>query len=118
MPLQHQLPHHHSNDHPPSPKQHQRQPLPSAGRKPAAMRREKTAGQATSGRGSGGLIRLEIYVDLLCPWCFIEKHSLESLMQRYTEEHPEVRFEVTWKPYYIAPTMANRECFLALLPLS
>ncbi|KAM0252866.1 hypothetical protein ACHAQJ_007496 [Trichoderma viride] len=73
------------------------------------MRREKmAAGLATAeSRGAGGLIRLEIYVDLLCPWCFIEKHSLESLMKRYAEEHPDVRFEATWKPYYIAPTMAK-----------
>lgn len=48
-------------------------------------------------------------MDLLCPWCFIEKHSLDALMQRYTEEHPEVRFEVAYKPYYIAQTMAKRE---------
>ncbi|KAL7938491.1 thioredoxin-like protein [Trichoderma chlorosporum] len=111
---QHQPGHHfHSDQHrgmaSPQPA---RQPLPSSGRKPttmtstatAAMRRDRAA---TGGRGAGGLIRLEIYVDLLCPWCFIEKHSLEALMQRYTEEHPEVRFEVTWKPYYIAPTMGK-----------
>ncbi|PTB68935.1 thioredoxin-like protein [Trichoderma citrinoviride] len=70
------------------------------------MRRDKPAGGAlaTSGRG---VIRLEIYVDLLCPWCFIEKHSLDALTQRYAESHPDVRFEVTWKPYYIAPTMGK-----------
>ncbi|KAL7792006.1 thioredoxin-like protein [Trichoderma ceciliae] len=98
--------HHHNHNHNHN---HQRQPLPSASRRPtaAAMRREKMAGLATGSRGAGGLIRLEIYMDLLCPWCFIEKHSLESLMQRYSEEHPEVRFEVTWKPYYIAPTMGK-----------
>jgi hypothetical protein len=102
-------PHHHHHHH-------QRQPLPSASRRPtaAAMRREKMAAGLATGnnRGAGGLIRLEIYMDLLCPWCFIEKHSLESLMQRYTEEHPDVRFEATWKPYYIAPTMAKRMSLL------
>lgn len=78
----------------------------------AAMRQDKAA---TAGRGAGGLIRLEIYMDLLCPWCFIEKHSLDVLMQRYTEEHPEVRFEVAYKPYYIAQTMAKRELSSFLL---
>ncbi|UKZ50180.1 hypothetical protein TrVGV298_004436 [Trichoderma virens] len=108
---QHQPNHHFHSDTIASP-QPARQPLPSSARKPttatatatAAMRRDKAA---TGSRGAGGLIRLEIYVDLLCPWCFIEKHSLEALMQRYTEEHPEVRFEVTYKPYYIAQTMAK-----------
>lgn len=56
-----------------------------------------------------GVIRLEIYADLLCPWCFIEKRSLDALTRRYAEEHPDVRFEVVWKPYYIAPAMAKRE---------
>ncbi|KAL7951840.1 thioredoxin-like protein [Trichoderma barbatum] len=108
---QHQPNHRLNNDHLTSP-QPARQPLPSAGRRPAttttstaAMRRERAA---TGSRGAGGLIRLEIYMDPLCPWCFIEKHSLESLMQRYMEEHPEIRFEATWKPYYIAPTMGKR----------
>ncbi|KAL7817629.1 thioredoxin-like protein [Trichoderma aethiopicum] len=54
-----------------------------------------------------GVIRLEIYADLLCPWCFIEKRSLDALTRRYAEEHPDVRFEVVWKPYYIAPAMAK-----------
>lgn len=80
------------------------------------MRQDKAA-NATAGRGAGGLIRLEIYMDLLCPWCFIEKHSLDALMQRYTEEHPEVRFEVAYKPYYIAQTMAKRELFSFSLSL-
>ncbi|KAL7907139.1 thioredoxin-like protein [Trichoderma velutinum] len=107
---QHQPSHHFHSDqhHSLTSPQPARQPLPSSGRRPtatAAMRQDKTA---TVGRGAGGLIRLEIYMDLLCPWCFIEKHSLDALMQRYTEEHPEVRFEVVYKPYYIAPTMAKR----------
>ncbi|KAH6605682.1 hypothetical protein Trco_004835 [Trichoderma cornu-damae] len=92
--------HHHDDDDKHRP---HKQPLPRAGKTPtvAATRRERVA-------GAGGLIRLEIYMDLLCPWCFIEKHSLESLMRRYAEERPEMRFEVAWKPYYIAPAMAKR----------
>jgi predicted DsbA family dithiol-disulfide isomerase len=74
------------------------------------------AGLATS-RGAGGLIRLEIYMDLLCPWCFVEKHSLEALMQRYRDEHPEVRFEAVFRPYYIAPTMAKRMYIFSFLSL-
>lgn len=101
--------HHHHHHHT---SQQQRQPLPSASRRPtaAALRRDKIA----SGRGAGGLMRLEIYMDLLCPWCFIEKHSLEALMARYAQEHPDVRFEVTWKPYYIAPTMGKSTFFILL----
>ncbi|KAK1248745.1 hypothetical protein MKX08_006965 [Trichoderma sp. CBMAI-0020] len=87
---------------------HERQPLPPS-RKPtaAALRRDKMAAGLATSRGARGLIRLEIYMDLLCPWCFVEKHSLEALMQRYGDEHPAVRFEAVFRPYYIAPTMAK-----------
>ncbi|EGR47233.1 uncharacterized protein TRIREDRAFT_64866 [Trichoderma reesei QM6a] len=66
--------------------------------------KQTTIQTALPGRG---VIRLEIYVDLLCPWCFVEKHSLDALTSTYAEEHPDVRFEVTWKPYYIAPAMGK-----------
>lgn len=117
---QHQPNHHFHNDNLTASPQPARQPLPSSGRRPtatAAMRQQDKTANATAGRGAGGLIRLEIYMDLLCPWCFIEKHSLDALMQRYTEEHPEVRFEVAYKPYYIAQTMAKRELLSLLLLL-
>ncbi|KAH0492626.1 hypothetical protein TgHK011_007571 [Trichoderma gracile] len=102
---QHQARHHHhhyrSDD----------QPLPSSAdttslstSKPAAAMRRDDKPAAAPGRG---VIRLDVYVDLLCPWCFIAKHSLDALTRRYAEEHPDVRFEVTWKPYYIAPAMGK-----------
>jgi hypothetical protein len=108
---QHRYHHHHH---------HERQPLPPASRKPtaAALRREKMAAGLATSRGAGGLIRLEIYMDLLCPWCFIEKHSLETLMQRYRDAHPDVRFEAVYRPYYIAPTMAKSEFHLFMFTFS
>ncbi|TFB07110.1 hypothetical protein CCMA1212_000716 [Trichoderma ghanense] len=127
LPSQQQQHHHHYR----SDDQQQRQPLPSASTAttsvstttssskrsststteaataPAteAMRRNKPAEELAP--PARGVIRLEIYADLLCPWCFIEKHSLDALTKRYAEEHPDVRFEVTWKPYYIAPAMGK-----------
>ncbi|KAK5995037.1 hypothetical protein PT974_03430 [Cladobotryum mycophilum] len=44
---------------------------------------------------------MDVYVDLVCPWCFIEKHSLESLIRRYRTQHPEIQFDVRWRPFYI-----------------
>lgn len=51
------------------------------------------------------VVKIDIYADLLCPWCFIEKHSLEELMAQYQAVHPEMQFEVAWKPFYINPLM-------------
>lgn len=55
------------------------------------------------------LIPLEIYIDFLCPWCYIEKRTLESAMANFVERHPEVEFELTWKPFYVAPMLKTRK---------
>lgn len=47
------------------------------------------------------LIPMEIYADFVCPWCFITKRALEKVMAKFTSKHPEVEFEVTWRPYYV-----------------
>lgn len=56
-------------------------------------------------------IRLVVHADTLCPWCYIEKRSLEASMKRFREKHPRVEFEVTWKPFYINPSL-NAGMFL------
>ncbi|KAL6892804.1 thioredoxin-like protein [Trichoderma longibrachiatum] len=108
---QHQTDHHHH-----SRSDDQQQPLPSASTTTSTTRKGLSTASTTTSvimrrdnepATAPGVIRLEIYADLLCPWCFIEKRSLDALTRRYAEEHPDVRFEVVWKPYYIAPAMAK-----------
>lgn len=53
------------------------------------------------------LIPIEVYIDFICPWCYIEMRSLEAAMDQFVSQHPEVEFEVSWKPFYIAPMMKS-----------
>ncbi len=51
------------------------------------------------------LIPLEVYIDFICPWCYIVKRSLDSAMAKFVERHPEVEFERSWRPFYVAPML-------------
>ncbi|KAM3514826.1 hypothetical protein MY11210_001550 [Beauveria gryllotalpidicola] len=51
------------------------------------------------------LIPLEVYIDFICPWCYIEMRSLAAAMDRFVARHPEVEFEVDWRPFYVAPML-------------
>ncbi|KAK7421281.1 hypothetical protein QQZ08_009997 [Neonectria magnoliae] len=50
-------------------------------------------------------IDIVVHVDVLCPWCFLEKRSLETAIYRYKARHPDVEFEVLWKPFLLYPTL-------------
>ncbi|KAH6894398.1 thioredoxin-like protein [Thelonectria olida] len=51
------------------------------------------------------LIDIIVHADFLCPWCYLEKRSLETAMYKYKARHPEVDFRVVWKPYLLYPTI-------------
>ncbi len=53
------------------------------------------------------LIPLEVYIDFICPWCYIETRSLAAAMDRFVARHPEVEFEVHWRPFYVAPMLRS-----------
>ncbi|OAA74389.1 DSBA-like thioredoxin domain protein [Akanthomyces lecanii RCEF 1005] len=53
------------------------------------------------------LIPLEVYIDFICPWCYIEMRSLDAAMTQFVAAHPEVEFEVNWRPFYIAPMLKS-----------
>ena len=45
---------------------------------------------------------VEIYSDLICPWCYIGKHRLE----RALTERKRLPLERRWQPYELNPDMA------------
>lgn len=51
------------------------------------------------------IVDIVIHGDILCPWCFLQKKSLEEAMKRYQALHPEVEFDVIWKPFLLYPTL-------------
>lgn len=50
-------------------------------------------------------ISLELYADLVCPWCWIGDRRLFTALEQVRNAHPEETFEVTWRPFQLDPTM-------------
>src|SRR5690606_25465551 len=46
--------------------------------------------------------KIEIFSDVVCPWCFIGKRRIEAAMQYYKEAHPGERLpEIVWMPFLL-----------------
>lgn len=52
--------------------------------------------------GQGTAIRIEVYSDVICPWCYVGKRRLERALQQVGET---VKTRVVWKPFQLNPTM-------------
>eukprot|EP01126_Amoeba_proteus_P037901 TRINITY_DN3928_c0_g1_i6.p1 TRINITY_DN3928_c0_g1~~TRINITY_DN3928_c0_g1_i6.p1 ORF type:complete len:234 (-),score=37.75 TRINITY_DN3928_c0_g1_i6:38-739(-) len=44
-----------------------------------------------------GVVKVVIYSDTMCPWCFVGKRNFEKAAQSF----PQVRFEVEWHPFLL-----------------
>jgi predicted DsbA family dithiol-disulfide isomerase len=49
-------------------------------------------------------IQLEIYSDLICPWCYIGKRRLEAALRLAEGQHA---VRVTWHPFQLNPDMPS-----------
>ncbi|MGB8813099.1 MAG: DsbA family oxidoreductase [Paracoccaceae bacterium] len=49
------------------------------------------------------MIRLDIFSDPVCPWCYIGK----ALLDRALEAHPEHMFTIEWQPFQLNPDMPS-----------
>ena len=47
------------------------------------------------------MIKLDIFSDPVCPWCYLGKANLE----RALEAHPDHQFEIEWHPFQLNPEM-------------
>lgn len=47
------------------------------------------------------MIRLDIFSDPVCPWCFIGKHNLFTVLSGLDEE----LFSIEWRPFQLNPNM-------------
>jgi predicted DsbA family dithiol-disulfide isomerase len=48
-------------------------------------------------------MRLDIFSDPICPWCYIGKANLDRALEAHAD-HP---FEIEWHPFQLNPTMAR-----------
>jgi len=47
-------------------------------------------------------LTIEIYSDVVCPWCYIGKRRLERALDQLNGAAPA---RITWRPYQLNPTM-------------
>ena len=46
-------------------------------------------------------ISIEVYSDVICPWCYVGKRRLERALAQLNT----VRSEIIWRPFQLNPTM-------------
>ena len=58
-------------------------------------------------------IRIDVYSDAVCPWCYLGKRRLEAALA----ERPDLRVEVHWQPFELNPDLpvggADRAAYMA-----
>ncbi|MEI8015525.1 MAG: DsbA family oxidoreductase [Nitrospira sp.] len=47
-------------------------------------------------------VTIEVYSDIVCPWCYVGKRRLERALSELKDA---VKAEVTWRPFQLNPTM-------------
>lgn len=54
--------------------------------------------------GVAPVMRIDIWSDVMCPFCWIGKRHLEEALETFRADHPEVPVEVVWRAYQLDPT--------------
>lgn len=49
-------------------------------------------------------MRIDIWSDVICPFCWIGKRHLEAALESFRAEHPETDVEVIWRAYELDPS--------------
>jgi predicted DsbA family dithiol-disulfide isomerase len=49
-------------------------------------------------------MRIEIWSDVVCPWCYIGKRRLETALAGFGRAHPDAEVEVVWRSYELDPS--------------
>ncbi|MGN0099372.1 MAG: DsbA family oxidoreductase [Dietzia sp.] len=49
-------------------------------------------------------MRIDIWSDVICPFCWIGKRHLEAALESFRDDHPDVGVEVVWRAYELDPS--------------
>ncbi|KOS17234.1 hypothetical protein ESCO_006502 [Escovopsis weberi] len=75
--------------------------------KGAAQRAGRRDGPA-KGTARETVITVDIYYDIICPFSYTIKHTLEGLVERYERAHEGVRVDLLWRPHCVIPPLERR----------
>jgi predicted DsbA family dithiol-disulfide isomerase len=45
-----------------------------------------------------GALRVDVFVELICPWCLIGKRHLARALERLAQSDPDLKVQVHWRP--------------------
>lgn len=48
-------------------------------------------------------IRIDIYSDTGCPWCYIGNKYLDLAIEQFSSRNPDAVFELAWHPFFLFP---------------
>jgi len=51
----------------------------------------------------GERTKIDIYADVICPWCYVGEKTLEKVLR----EGPELAVERRWRPFQLQPEMPS-----------
>lgn len=49
------------------------------------------------------MLTIEVFFDLICPWCLIGKRNLDAALERLAEARPDARVKLVWRSYRLLP---------------
>ena len=56
---------------------------------------------------SGPRLDVDVYFDLVCPWCLIGKQHLRRALAQLDDSHPDVRVQVLWHSVQLVPDVPD-----------
>ncbi len=60
-------------------------------------------------------VQIEVWSDVVCPWCYIGKRRLEAALARFPHRD---EVEVTWRSFQLDPTIPEGKTFPTLPALA
>lgn len=48
-------------------------------------------------------LRVDVYIELVCPWCLIGKRHLDKALDQLHRQHPELAVQNHWHPFQLLP---------------
>ncbi len=54
-------------------------------------------------------ISLIVISDIICPWCYIGHKELLSAIEQAQKAHPEVEFDIEYRPFLLDPRLNCKE---------
>jgi len=58
---------------------------------------------STTGNSTQSQLTIDVISDVVCPWCYIGKHHLQTALDECKQAHPKLDATVRWIPYFLNP---------------